>query len=150
MKHQHNLIMMLGYLMAFGGFTANVRAQSAEQKPVKHLVSTYHVAPGQHLQFLKWFAQQEAVDKEAGAPAAQWFAHQDGASWDYIVIAVQPEAAEQEKIGKKFDKLAKKKGMATGMRASLEFRQFISSHSDTYALGPFTAEELVKEAEKRD
>ena len=33
------------------------------------------------------------------------------------------------------------------MRSALEFRQFISSHADTYVLGPFTAAELAKEAE---
>ncbi len=51
---------------------------------------------------------------------------------------------------KKQDELAKKKGLAIGTAALLEFRQFVSSHSVTYALGPMTAEEIVKDAEKRD
>ncbi len=150
MKHQHKLITTLVCFLVLGGFITNAQAQSAEQKPTRHIVRIYHVAPGEHLQFLKWSAQQEAVAKEAGAPATQWFVHQDGASWDYIGIFKLAEPAKQEKLDKKIDELAKKKGMATGMAYSLEFRQFISSHTDTYVLGPFTAEALVKEAEKSD
>jgi len=30
------------------------------------------------------------------------------------------------------------------------FRGFISSHTDTYAMGPMTAEELIREAEKKN
>ncbi|MCH7574761.1 MAG: hypothetical protein IIA59_06505 [Candidatus Marinimicrobia bacterium] len=145
MKHQHNLVVILGCLLALGGTTA--RAQSAQQEPVEYLVTTIRIAPGQHLAFLKWMAEQEVVAKEAGAPATQWYAHLDGASWDYISITEELGAAKQAKIDEKIEKLSKKKKMATGMRVALEFRQFISSHTDTYVLGPFTAAELVKEAE---
>ena len=150
MKSQSKLITILVGFLVLTGFVTNVQAQSAEPKPARHLVTIYHIAPGEHLQFLKWFEQQEAVVKEAGAPATQWYVHLDGASWDYIGITKLAEPAKQEKLDKKIDKLAKKKGMATGMAASLEFRQFISSHTDTYVMGPFTAEGLVQEAEKRD
>lgn len=148
MKHKHNLIVILGFLLALGGTTA--QAQSAQQEPVEYLLTTVRIAPGQHLAFLKWMAKQEAIAEEAGAPATQWYAHLDGESWDYISITEQLGAAKQEKMDTKIEKLSKKKKMATGMRVGLEFRQFISSHTDTYVLGPFTAAELVKEAEKRD
>lgn len=150
MQRQHKLITILVCLLVLSGFLTNAKAQSAEQKPTRHLVSIYQAAPGKHLQLLEWFAQQEFVVKEAGAPATQWFVHLDGASWDYIGITKLVEPAKQEKLDKKIDELAKNKGMATGMAASLEFRQFISSHTDTYVMGPFTAKELVQEAEKRD
>ncbi len=48
------------------------------------------------------------------------------------------------------DALAGKKGLTAGAAAQLEFRSFINSHTDSCAVGPMTAEELVKEAEKRD
>ena len=150
MKHQSKLITILVGLLVLTGFITTAQAQSAEQKPTRHLVSIYQAAPGEHLQFLKWFEQQEAVVKEAGAPATQWYVHLDGASWDYIGITMLAEPAKQEKLDKKIDALAKKRGLATGMAASLEFRQFISSHTDTYVMGPFTAAGLVEEAEKRD
>lgn len=150
MINHHKLITTLVCLLLLSGLITTAEAQSAEQKPARHLVSIYQAAPGKQLQLLEWFAQQEVVAQEAGAPATQWFVHLDGASWDYIGIIKLAEPAKQEKLDKKIDKLAKKKGMATGMAASLEFRQFISSHTDTYVLGPFTAEGLVQEAEKRD
>jgi hypothetical protein len=94
-------------------------------------------------------AESEAVDKEAGAPATQWYAHHNGAGWDYISIAPVGTPSQQEAMDKKVDELRKKKGLPTGMAASLKFRQFIGSHSDTYAGGPFSAAELVKMAESK-
>ena len=34
------------------------------------------------------------------------------------------------------------KGMTVGFKASIEFRQFIGSHTDTYAVGPMTVTDL--------
>jgi len=42
----------------------------------------------------------------------------------------------------------KKKGYKTGFAGGLEFRQFVGSHTDTKALGPATAAQLVSLAEK--
>src|SRR6266705_4956085 len=97
------------------------------------------------LSLLKWSAQQEAIAKEAGAPPTIWFRHLDGASWDYIAIARVGTGAQEEELGKKSDAIAKAKGLATGAAAQLEFRALISTHTDTYAMGPMAAEELVKE-----
>ena len=36
------------------------------------------------------------------------------------------------------DAAAKKMGMAAGPAASIEFRKYISSHTDTFAIGPVT------------
>ena len=111
------------------------------------MVTIYNVSAGKHLDFLKWMAESEAVAKEAGAPATQWYVHHDGAGWDYISIAPVGSPAQREANDKKVDELRKKKGLPTGMAASLKFRQYIGNHSDTYAGGPFTAEHLVKMAE---
>ena len=137
-------------LLALGGFVTYSQAPPQKQEPTRHLISIYHVAPGKHLQFLKWQAQREAIAKEAGALPTRWFRHTDGASWDYIAISHPGDPAKEEEQGKKEDAIAKKKGLTTGAAAQLEFRSFISSHTDTYSIGPMTAEELVKEAEKRD
>ena len=125
-------------------FTASHTAKAQDNES---MAAIYNVSAGKHLEFLKWMAESEAVAKEAGAPASQWYVHHNGAGWDYISITPLGTSAEQEANGKKEDELRKKKGMHIGMAASLKFRQFISSHSDTYAGGPFTAEQMVKMAE---
>ena len=125
-------------------------ALGQEKKPGRAIVSLYNVAPGKHLDFLKWMAAQEAVGKEAGAPAGVWYAHTDGASWDYMLIQPQVDAAKQDELDKKMDAISKQKGRATGFKSSLEFRQYISNHSDTFAMGGMTAADLVKAAEKKD
>lgn len=116
-------------------------AQSAKE-PGKAIVSIYRVAPGKHVDFLKWMAARDALGKEAGVAATQWYAHQDGDSWDYVAIAPDT-TAEQDK---KLDELAKAKGLTTGFRAGLELRQFMASHTDTVARGPISAGELVEMA----
>ncbi len=57
-------------------------------------------------------------------------------SWDYIAIARVGTGAEEDQLGKKADAIAKAKGLATGAANQLEFRALISTHTDTYAMGP--------------
>jgi hypothetical protein len=143
MKRLFMLIGTLVMLLAVGALVAK-----AQPGPTR-LISIYNVAPGKHLPFLKWVAEREAVDKEIGAPPVQWYVHHNGASWDYISITEVPDPVGQAELEKKENEALKKKGMTTGMAASLEFRQFVSSHTDTFAGGPYTAEELVKSAEMK-
>ncbi len=150
MKPSFQRMVVVVCLLALGGFATYSQAPPQKQEPTRHLISIYQVAAGKHLQFLKWMAQQEEIAKEAGAPPTRWFRHTDGASWDYIAISHPGDPAKEEEQGKKEDAIAKKKGLATGAAAQLEFRSFISSHTDTFAIGPMTADELVKEAGKRD
>lgn len=107
-------------------------------------ICIYHVAPGKHLEFLKWMAAQDEVAKEAGNPTVQLYAHLDGDSWDYIGIgpATTPEQ------DRKADEVAAKKGIKTGFLAALRFRQLLASHTDTFAAGPVSAAELVSLAGK--
>jgi hypothetical protein len=115
----------------------------AADAPGKAIVSLYRVAPGKHLDFLKWMAAREAVDKEAGMPATQWYVHTNGDSWDFVAIAPALSDAQQEKV----DAIARKKGLTTGFPASLEFRQFVSMHTDTFVNGPTSATQLVQQAQ---
>jgi hypothetical protein len=139
------LVFLVCLLVAFG-WTSTAAAQ--EKKPGRNIVSMYQVSAGKHLEFLKWMARQEAVTKEAGGPVAQWYVHQDGASWDFVAITPELEPAKQAEVDKKVEAIAKQKGLSTGLKASFEFRQYMGTHSDTYALGPMTADEIVKAAEK--
>jgi hypothetical protein len=104
------------------------------------IVSIYYCAPGKQVDFLKWAAQQDAFAKEAGVPAGQWYAHQDGDAWDYI--AITPATTPEQ--DKKLDEVAKKHGQKTGMAAGIVLRQYISRHTDTYAYGPVSAADLEK------
>lgn len=117
-----------------------ISAQTAE--PGKAVVALYHVAPGKHLEMLKWFAAREAIDKEAGVAPLQWYVHTDGDSWDFMSIAPRLTDAEEAKV----DEIAKKKGLKTGFAQGLEFRQFITSHTDTFVRGPMSASDLIKDA----
>jgi hypothetical protein len=115
----------------------------AADAPGKALVSLYRIAPGKHLDFLKWMAAREAVEKEAGMPATQWYIHTNGDSWDFVAIAPALSDAQQEKV----DALATKKGLKIGLQATLEFRQFVSTHTDTFVNGPTSATQLVQQAQ---
>jgi hypothetical protein len=123
-------------------FVAVPRMQAQASEPGKVVVSMYRVAPGKHLDFLKWMAVREAIDKEAGLAPGHWYAHTDGDSWDFVGIAPARTEAEDRKI----EELSKKKGLKTGFPAALELRQFMASHTDTFARGPMSAADLVKGA----
>jgi len=119
------------------------QASRAADASGKALVSLYRVAPGKHLDFLKWMADREAVDREAGVPATHWYMHTNGDSWDFIAIAPVMSDAQQEKA----DAIARKKGLKTGLQSSLELRQFVSMHTDTFVDGPTSATQLVQQAQ---
>ena len=124
--------------------TPMVMAQSgaAAKEPGRAVISLYRVAPGKHVAFLKWMADRDAIDQQLGLPRAQWYGHFQGDSWDYIAIAPDLTDAQQRKE----DDAAKAKGLATGLKASLEFREFIASHTDTVSIGPLTASDLAARA----
>ncbi len=104
------------------------------------IVSIYYVAPGKHVEFLKWAAGQDALNTEAGIGATQWYAHQDGDAWDYVAISPATTPAQDAKL----DDVAKSHGQKTGMAAGIVLRQFITRHTDTFAYGPVSAADLLK------
>lgn len=130
-------LVILGALAA-----AAPRWTQDKPEPGRARISIYRVAPGRHLDLLQWLAAREEIAKEAGVPATQLYAHNDGDSWDYLLIW-PITTAEQER---RLDELAVRKGLKTGFAASIEFRQMLASHTDTYASGPMTAGELVAAA----
>ena len=136
MRHVIGKVVWLGLMLATP--VAFAQSTSAAKEP-RAIVSLYRVAPGKHEAFLKWMADRDAIDKQLGLPRAQWYAHYQGDSWDYVAIAPELTDAQQ----KKEDDAAKAKGLTFGARASVEFRQFIASHTDTVAFGPMSASELA-------
>jgi hypothetical protein len=125
-----------------GAAVAMAQTAPKTPEPGKVIVSLYRVAPGKHLDFLKWMATREAISKEAGVGSVQWYAHTNGDSWDFVAIA--PETTPQEDA--KVDELTKRKGLKTEFAAALEFRQFIAYHTDTFARGPLSAADLIRMA----
>lgn len=143
-------VLVLMCVLVLAGIAVNSQAPPQKHESGRYRIAIYNVSAGKHLAFLKWSAQQEAIAKEAGAPPTMWFRHVDGASWDYIAMVRVGTGTEEDELGKKTDAIAKAKGLPTGAAGQLEFRALISTHTDTYAMGPMTAEELVKEAEKKN
>lgn len=132
-------VLLLALLCAFAAW-AQMGADNKE--PGSVIVSIYRIAPGKHVAFLKWMADRDAAAKQAGAPATQWYVHVDGDSWDYVAIAAESTAEQDDKV----DAILKGKGMATGFKGGIELRTLMASHTDTYARGPMTSAELVEMA----
>jgi hypothetical protein len=132
-------------LLAFSFVLLAVWAPRASaQDTDTYIISTYRVAPGQHIAFLEWMANQEAASRDAGLPVGVWYVHQNGASWDFLQIVPDVELTdEQEAAG---DAAAQARGLATGAAAGIEFRKYIAEHTDTFAGGPTTAAELLAAA----
>jgi hypothetical protein len=139
MKRQlQRCILMSVVTVAMSVSTASISAAAVPPPPPTVMIAIYHVAPGKHLEFLKWMAAREAVEQEVGAPAMQLYAHMDGDSWDYVVIQPVVEGAAGEELAKKVEAASAKKGLTTGPKRGIELRTFIQSHSDTKSAGPLT------------
>ena len=115
--------------------TAAPRWTQDKTEPARARISIYRVVPGRHLDLLKWLAAREEIAKEAGAPPAQIYAHTDGDSWDYLMIAPATTDAQDQAL----DAAAVKMGLPSGPKVGLELRKHIASHTDTYVVGPLTA-----------
>ena len=136
-----NQIVKLGLAAVLGALAAGTvaYAQMPAGEPPHSTVTIYRAAPGQQEALLHWLADQDRVSQAAGLPAGQIYIHLDGDSWDFVGISPTPTPAQDEAI----DAAARKLGLTTGARRALEFRKMISSHTDTYALGPLTAAQAI-------
>jgi hypothetical protein len=137
------ILVLLGVMVLFSVPAVQAQTARAEMKePSRALITIYRVATGKQLDFLKWLAEQEAIAREAGVPASQLYSHTDGDSWDYLNVAPVLSDAQQAKV----DEAARKRGRKAGFAAGLEFRSLISSHTDTFVIGPVSAADLVSMA----
>ena len=140
MIRRSRLVVLLAVLAAAVAFAA----QAQMSQPPEVIVSLHRAAPGKQLDMLKWLAENDAIAREAGVAASQVYAHTNGDSWDYMVISAIPTAEQEAKI----EEINKKRGRKTGFAASLEFRAVVASHTDTHAVGPMSAADLVVAAGK--
>ena len=127
------------------------RAEQAVSLPVRDYreglwLARVEDAAGEHakaekllLDLLKWLAGQNRAAQAAGVPIGQLYAHTDGDSWDYLAIDPVTTPAQDAAV----DAAAKKMGMPSGAAASLEFRKYVSVHTDTFAIGPVTPEQYL-------
>jgi hypothetical protein len=118
---------------------------TAQAPPGRAIVSLYHAAPGQQEALLRWMADQDRVAAAAGIAPSQIYVHTDGDSWDYMVINPVTTDAQDAAV----EAAAKKMGIVYGMRASLDFRKYISSHTDTFTRGPSTAAQILADLPPR-
>lgn len=109
------------------------------QEAPEHIVSLYRAAPGQQVALLRWMAQQDRAATSAGVAASQIYVHTSGDSWDYLVINPVTTKAQDDAV----EAAARKMGITTGPRASIEFRTMIASHTDTTSLGPQSAAQIL-------
>ncbi|MFC5578471.1 hypothetical protein ACFPOA_10675 [Lysobacter niabensis] len=131
------LSLLAPLLFAFAALAPTV---ASSQEPEMSMVSIYRIAPGKHLEFLRWQAARDAAAAEAGVPVNEWYAHVDGDSWDYISIGPMTTKDQDDKI----EAILKGKKLTTGFKAGLELRTLMSSHTDTLTRGPTTAAALVE------
>jgi len=104
------------------------------------LVEIYRIAPGQHAAFLEAIAKYDEANRLAGLPPRQLYVHSDGADWDFMLI--QPASTPEDKraaLDAAWDKLK----LPSDADFFLEFRNFISEHSDTFVSGPTTAADFL-------
>jgi hypothetical protein len=143
------LLLLFSGILIFSQTTGTASPQTTgpSAEPPRARVAIYHVAPGKHLDFLRWEANRETAAREAGQPRAQYYAHTDGANWDYIQIV--PQVPNQEELDKKIQAAYRSRGMAPGLAGGLEFRQFMADHTDTFAIGPLSIEDLIREEQKK-
>jgi hypothetical protein len=133
-------LMKLAAAAAVGALTAGsiVYAQAPAPEP-RAIVSLYHAAPGHQVELLKWFAQQDRIAQAAGTAPMQLYVHTDGDSWDYMGINPVTTAAEDAAL----DAAAKKMGLPSGPGVALDLRKHISTHTDTFTIGPISAAQAL-------
>ena len=129
-------LIKLAAAAAFGAIASGtmVYAQAASPEPPKARIAIYRAAPGQQVNLLRFLAQQDRIAQSVGIAPSRLYAHTDGDSWDYIVI--DPVTTEAQDAAA--DAATKKAGMPIGPASSIEFRKYVSTHTDTFAIGPVT------------
>jgi len=115
-------------------------------EPPRMLVEIYHIAPGQHTAFLEAIAKYDEANRIAGLPPRQLYVHDDGASWDFMLI--QPAGTPADKAAA-LKAAWEKLGLPTGADFFLSFRQYLASHEDTFVTGPTTAADFLASRKKK-
>ena len=142
-----NILTKLAVATALSGATLLPSAANAQLPSTafthpavpRAIVSLYHAESGHQEALIRWLADQDRVAAAAGVAPSQLYVHTDGDSWDFMVILPVTTDAQDDAM----DAAAKKMGIASGPRASLEFRKHIQTHTDTFVRGPMTAAQYI-------
>ena len=132
-------VMKYAAAAAAGAIAATSIAFAQTASPPRAIISIYHAAPGHQQALLEWLAQQDRIATAAGVASSQIYAHTDGDSWDYLMIAPVTTDAQDQAL----DAAAAKMGLPSGPKVGLELRKHIQSHTDTYVVGPMTAAQML-------
>lgn len=112
----------------------------APAEPAGATVTLYRAAPGHQVMLLQWLANQERAAAAAGVPASQLYVHQNGDSWDYLLIAPDLTDAQDDAV----EAAAKQLGIPTGPGVGIELRKHVAWHTDTLAAGPTSIADYLK------
>ncbi len=145
MKRMFLLSTIFVAMLALSGQPALTQTSRVKAEPGQVMISIYHVAPGKHVDFLRWMGAREGISESLGFPLASWYAHLDGDSWDYIVVSPVLTEEQEEQV----EEQSQRRGLTTGFAAGIELRRLMLSHTDTVALGPVSASELASMAQGR-
>ncbi len=115
--------------------------------PAKKLIEIYRIAPGKHEEFLRFVAFLDEINIKAGLPARDLYVHNDGDSWDFILI--QPAATPPDKAAA-LAKAWEESGAPSGADFFLKIREFIAEHTDSFATGPTTASDYLADVKASD
>lgn len=126
---------------------ATTEAAAAAPQPTKKLIEIYRIAPGKHEEFLRFVAFLDEINIKAGLPARDLYVHNDGDSWDFILI--QPAATPPDKA-EALAKASEESGAPSGADFFLKIRQFIAEHTDSFATGPTTASDYLADVKVSD
>lgn len=124
---------------------AQQQAPAKNDEPMESQIEIYRIAPGQQENFLRDIAKWDEANRMAGVPARQLYVHEDGASWDFLLI--QPSHLTPEQSRAVHD-AATKLGLPHGHAFFLEIRKYVQEHTDTSAEGPTTAADWLSKLKK--
>ena len=99
-------------------------------------VEIFRITPGQHEAFLKLLADTEAAKVQVGMQPDQLYIHEDGASWDFVLIKAKGQDPAK---WKQVAAILHAQGHPSGPDYFFMIRKMIAEHTDTTAIGPTTA-----------
>lgn len=120
--------------------TPSATLAQAAAEPGGATISLYRAAPGHQVMLLQWLGQQERAAAAAGVPASQLYVHQNGDSWDYLLIAPDLTDAQDDAV----EAAAKRLGIPTGPGIGIELRKHVAHHTDTAVMGPMSVADYLK------
>lgn len=135
--------MKLGMILAAAAavsFAFPAVAPAQTPAPAGATVTLYRAAPGHQVALLQWLANQERAAAAAGVPASQLYVHQNGDSWDYLMIAPDLTDAQDDAV----EAAAKRLGIPTGPGVGISLREHLAWHTDTAAAGPSSVADYLK------